>query len=177
MKVQFKAISNEFVPTKANSSDIGYDFKAHSIYRPDLKIDTTEWEETRINPNTSKIFGTGFNVTLPEMVEIPVPTSAKSKEEVEPIKLIPCSQIQSRSGLGFKTSVVAFNGQIDNTYNKEILVKLTNESAHVRTIKKGEKIGQLRIDFIPFTEAEAIIVKSLEELQEGSRGGFGSTGK
>jgi dUTPase len=176
MKVQFKAISEDFIPVKANSSDTGYDFKAHSIYSPNLKIDTDDWSKVSINPNTSKIFGTGFNITLPEMVEIPIPTKSKS-DEVEPIKLIPCSQIQSRSGLGFKHSVTVFNGQIDNTYNKEILVRLTNESANIVTINKGDKIGQLRIDFIPFTESEAVIVKSLADLQEGSRSGFGSTGK
>lgn len=176
MKVQFKAISEEFIPIKANANDTGYDFKAHSVYGSNLKIDLLEWEEVRINPNTSKIFGTGFNVTLPEIVEISIPTKSKS-DEVEPVKFIPCSQIKSRSGLGFKHSVTAFNGQIDNSYNKEILVKLTNESAHPVTITRGQKIGQLRIDFIPFTESEATIVKSLEELQEGSRSGFGSTGK
>jgi hypothetical protein len=94
------------------------------------------------------------------------------------LSLIPSSQIQSRSGLAFKSGITAFNGQIDKTYDNQIWVKLTNNSNETYAMKFGERIGQLRIDLIPkIDEVEVNNVETMQELDLNGRGGFGSTGK
>lgn len=92
------------------------------------------------------------------------------------IRFIPSSEIKSRSGLGFKHSIELFNGQIDNTYNNQIRIKVTNNSKKAFTVNQGDRIGQLKIELLPLLEHKTEYKKSSSELDGNDRGGFGSSG-
>lgn len=110
-------------------------------------------EDVMLMSNGSVIVRTGLAFQIPEGYEL---------------------EIRSRSGLGFKHSVWAFNGTIDSDYRGEVKVLLQNMSDQVRYFSAGERICQGVIKKIERVQFEA--VESLEDTERGS-GGFGHTGK
>ena len=93
-------------------------------------------------------------------------------------KFFPSSQILSRSGLYFKSNLRAFNGQIDNAFDDELVLALENTSSNESyTIKFGERIGQLEVKLVPEIKIDPSFVNNVNELNGNSRGGFGSSGK
>ena len=84
--------------------------------------------------------------------------------------------IFARSGLATKAGLRPANcvGVIDSDYRGEIIVALHNDSGHLRTVEKGERIAQLVI--MPYLSTEFEEVEELSETQRQA-GGFGSTGK
>ncbi len=85
------------------------------------------------------------------------------------------AQIRPRSGLAIKNGVTVLNtpGTIDADYRGEIMVILINLSDQDFVIERGMRIAQMII--APFTQAELILVDTLEDSVRGHRG-FGSTG-
>lgn len=92
------------------------------------------------------------------------------------IELIPSSEIHSRSGLGFKKSIIAFNGQIDNLFNTELYCKLDNLSDEPQTIYFGDRICQLEMKLVWKPKVKLNKINNLNDIK-ATRGGFGSTGE
>jgi len=84
-------------------------------------------------------------------------------------------KIESRSSLGFKHSVFAHPGIIDNSYRGDLGVKLysLNKEKDYH-IQKGDRIAQLVI--YPLYYPVCSVTDQVSETARGA-GGFGSTGK
>lgn len=82
-------------------------------------------------------------------------------------------QIRSRSGLALKNGVFVLNspGTIDADYQQEIGVIVQNNGLFPFVIEKGDRICQAVI--CPVTKAN---FEYVENIEDGERGGFGSTG-
>lgn len=196
----------DFTPTKANNSDMCYDLKAHNFNKYDEKSNSfiaLNVDEFTLRAKQSIIIGSGVSLEMPHIIDLANKLAIESTtmalasvsdddsysiEEItsigmrvlsEPIyeSFIPSSTIQSRSGLGFKYDVEAFNGQIDNTFNDQLMIKLSNRSSKPYVIKKGDKVAQLKIELVPLTSNSVKKVKSIDELNKKTRGGFGSSGR
>lgn len=108
-----------------------------------------------INPEESKIIGTGFSVEIPEGY---------------------VGLVFARSSLGFKFDCTLANsvGVIDSDYRGEVKVKIANHSKNEKIIEPNERIAQLVI--MPYLVAEYNQVETLSETERGESG-FGSTGE
>lgn len=85
-------------------------------------------------------------------------------------------QIKSRSSFAFKYDIESTNaGVIDYDYRGEIKILLRNYGHYNFEIKKGMKIAQGIIKFIPLFNVEEIDASKLSKTTRGN-GGFGSTG-
>jgi len=84
-------------------------------------------------------------------------------------------KVESRSGLGFKHSILAHPGIIDNGYRGDAGIKLYNLSDIDYNIKKGDRIAQ----FVLYPLISGVSVAFTDKTTESSRGdkGFGSSGK
>jgi dUTP pyrophosphatase len=84
------------------------------------------------------------------------------------------ADLRPRSGLALKHGITVLNapGTIDNSYRKEIGVILYNAGHEPYTIKKGDKIAQMLIRPLYPSKMEVV-----EEIEDTTRGGYGSTGK
>ena len=80
--------------------------------------------------------------------------------------------LKSKSGLNVKFGLRG-EGVIDSGYTGSIVVKLYNDTEHLHSFNKGDKITQIVI--LPIPEVELLQVESLDETERGD-GGFGSTG-
>ena len=82
----------------------------------------------------------------------------------------------ARSGLASKSGLAPANkvGVVDSDYRGEYMVALLNHSSVPVTVNPGDRVAQLVVMPVAFTEFE-----EAEELSETERGagGFGSTGK
>ena len=205
MNINFTVIEDEidFTPTKANNSDMCYDLKAHNFNKYDEKSNSfiaLNVDEFTLRAKQSIIIGSGVSLEMPCIIDLATELGLdgliaaidnvnlytdKEKDELgqrlrfEPIyeSFIPSSTIQSRSGLGFKYDVEAFSGQIDNTFNDQLMIKLSNRSSKPYVIKKGDKVAQLKIELVPLTSNSVKKVKSIDELNKKQRSGFGSSGR
>lgn len=83
--------------------------------------------------------------------------------------------ILPRSGLATKQGLRPANtpGLIDSDYRGEVIVALYNDSQETRTVKHGDRIGQMLI--VPYITSMFALVDSLDDTYRGE-GGFGSTG-
>ena len=84
--------------------------------------------------------------------------------------------IFARSGLASKQGLRPANcvGVIDSDYRGEFMVMLHNDTDEPKTIKNGDRVGQLVI--LPCMPIEFEETDSLDETERGS-GGFGSSGR
>jgi dUTP pyrophosphatase len=84
-------------------------------------------------------------------------------------------KVESRSGLGFKHSILAHPGIIDNGYRGDAGIKLYNLSNTDYQVKKGDRIAQ----FVLYPLAPNFSVLFTDKTVQSSRGekGFGSSGK
>lgn len=82
-------------------------------------------------------------------------------------------KVCSRSGLSFKQGILAHPGVIDNGYRGDLGVLLYNLSKVDYTVKKGDRVAQLVLQFNIDIEAEW---GNVEETERGEKG-FGSSGK
>ena len=82
----------------------------------------------------------------------------------------------ARSGLASKSGLAPANkvGVVDSDYRGEYMVALLNHSTQPVTVTHGQRIAQLVVMPVAFTNF--IETDELSETQRGS-GGFGSTGK
>ena len=84
------------------------------------------------------------------------------------------ADLRPRSGLALKHGITVLNAPatIDNSYRKEIGVILINHGHEPYTIRKGDKIAQMLIRPLYPNKMEIV-----ENIEDSSRGGYGSTGK
>ena len=82
----------------------------------------------------------------------------------------------ARSGLASKSGLAPANkvGVVDSDYRGEYMVALYNHSQTPVTVHPGDRIAQMVVMPVAFTEFTE--VHELSETQRGA-GGFGSTGK
>ena len=82
----------------------------------------------------------------------------------------------ARSGLASKTGLAPANkvGVVDSDYRGEYMVALLNHSSVPVTVSPGDRVAQLVVMPVAFTEFQE--VRELSETERGA-GGFGSTGK
>lgn len=128
-------------------------------------------ERNHKNPLTGDV---GYDLFAVETVEIPARGHA-----IVPIGLTLgyvspgyWFKIESRSGLGFKKSLQAHPGIIDNPYRGDLGVKLYNFSNQVHKIEKGQACAQ----FIVYEMIESNVswIDRVIEIERGSKG-FGSS--
>ena len=83
-------------------------------------------------------------------------------------------KVESRSGLAFKSDIIAFQGVIDNPYRGNVGIKLFNFSNTDYNVKVGDRVAQLVIYYenIDFGVEWGKVVQT----NRGSNG-FGSTGR
>jgi dUTP pyrophosphatase len=156
---------NASLPTKAHATDSGFDLYAA--------------EDVIIEPGDTVVVPTGIAIQLPEGCE---------------------AQVRPRSGVTAKTKLRVQLGTIDNGYNGDIGVivdsiddakidgiipehlvgidgKLTEEKAKrfgSYLIRKGDRIAQLVVQYLP--QVEAVEVDELGDETDRGGNGFGSTG-
>ncbi len=82
----------------------------------------------------------------------------------------------ARSGLASKSGLAPANkvGVVDSDYRGEYMVALLNHSNKPVTVNPGDRVAQLVVMPVAFTEFQE--AEELSETQRGA-GGFGSTGK
>lgn len=78
---------------------------------------------------------------------------------------------KSRSGTSWKAGIEHGAGVIDNNYKQELGLILYNHGDNDFEIKKGDRVAQA----IPMRTNRLNIVEDL--VEDGTRGGFGSTGR
>lgn len=82
-------------------------------------------------------------------------------------------RIAPRSGMAVKKKIDVGAGVVDSDYRGEVKVLLLHNGRDVEHIKKGDRIAQLILEKIGFSEIE--VVEELPDTVRGD-GGFGSTG-
>ena len=111
-------------------------------------------EPVAIEPGRSKLIPTGISLALPPGYE---------------------GQVRPRSGLALKHGITVLNtpGTVDADYRGEIKVILINLGEEEYIVRRGERIAQLVINFLPRVQ-----FKEVEELPTTDRGdgGFGHSG-
>ncbi len=160
--VEYKALSHfagdkDVVIDFGNKNDAGFDMINSA---PDDVV---------LQPGEDFVFPTGLCVHIGSAQR----HDPSDEEDINGFGLF--GMVVPRSGLGFKhyTRLANTCGIIDASYQKEIMVKIRNESDHEITIKRGERMCQMI--FVPYF---APTFKSVEHFSETSdRGGFGSTGR
>lgn len=112
-------------------------------------------EEVEIPAGQVRLVSLGFAVSMPEGVEI---------------------QIRPRSGLAIKNQITVLNtpGTVDSDFRGEMKVVLVNFSQESFLVKKGERIAQIVVSYVPRTTY--VEVDELDITDRGE-GGFGSTGR
>jgi dUTP pyrophosphatase len=138
-----KCSSDPSLPYPIYQSDEASGFDIH------IPIDLT------IDPNSYKVFGCGFQVKIPDFLEL---------------------QLRPRSGLSCKTSYLFKNtiGTIDSDYTGELCVCIYNLSTHDPLIlKKYDRICQGVL--VPVYRANFVQVEELPDTERGS-GGLNSSG-
>jgi dUTP pyrophosphatase len=82
-------------------------------------------------------------------------------------------RVASRSGLSFKSGILAHPGVIDNGYRGSLGVLLYNHDSVDHVVKKGDRVAQLVVHFNIDMDVNWGEVK---ETQRGEKG-FGSSGR
>lgn len=112
-------------------------------------------EDVQIPPGEVRLVSLGFAVAIPLGVEI---------------------QIRPRSGLALEEQITVLNtpGTIDSDYRGEMKVIVANFGTKDFHVKKGARIAQAVVSYVP-----DFIYEEVEELDNTERGagGFGSTGR
>lgn len=162
----------DFRLKKGDEGDKCYDIRLHRIIEIDYQnygysqsyIDDLTYKKIRLLPKSSMVVGSGVSLDMGQ----------KFIDGV--LHLLHC-EVKTRSGLGFKYDIELFNGQIDNPYRKEILLKVTNNSNVAKEFFIGERIGQIDFEYKPILKDKTNYVDSIEELNKGGRDGIGSSGR
>jgi len=149
------------------------DVDPNLIYMPVLKFEKTH--ELAKLPTKNNESDTGYDVYSVEDKVIPARGSTVVGVGLK-FAHIPEGywiKVESRSGLGFKHSVHAHPGIIDNAYRGDAGIKLYNSSDVDYEVKAGDRIAQFVIYMnFPMTVDWGVA----EQTERGSKG-FGSSGK
>jgi len=143
------------------------------IYMPVLKFEKTH-DQAKL-PTKNNESDTGYDVYSVEDKVIPARGSAVVSVGLK-FAHIPEGywiKVESRSGLGFKHSVHAHPGIIDNAYRGDAGIKLYNSSDVDYEVKAGDRIAQFVVYMnFPMT----VDWGKVEQTERGDKG-FGSSGK
>ena len=82
--------------------------------------------------------------------------------------------LRPKSGLGFKAGLQPHLGEIDNGYRGDCAVKMYNFNCKNYTVKKGDKIAQIKVEKIYDTKVSWS--STVKKAKRGDKG-FGSSGK
>jgi dUTP pyrophosphatase len=82
-------------------------------------------------------------------------------------------RVASRSGMSFKSGILAHPGVIDNGYRGDLGVLLYNHSSNEYHVKKGDRVAQI---VVHFNIDMGVEWGSVQDTDRGSKG-FGSSGK
>ena len=125
-------------------------------YESDACYDLQSNEYVNIKPGTVELVKTGILLELPSNWE---------------------AQVRPRSGIAAKHAVTVLNtpGTIDEKYRGELQVIVINHGTETFSIKKGDRIAQIKFERVPKTK----LVKKNKISLNTERGekGFGSSGK
>lgn len=81
--------------------------------------------------------------------------------------------VESRSGLSFKSGILAHPGVIDQNYRGDLGVLLYNHGSSEYAVKKGDRVAQLVLHFNIHMQVGWGTVQSTDRGEQG----FGSSGK
>ncbi len=135
---------------------VKYDNGAHKIeraHKTDAGIDLKSMENKLVSAKSSAIFDTGVHVELPEGT---------------------CGVLMSKSGLNVNYGITS-TGLIDEGYTGSIKVKLYNNSNDDYWVNDGDKITQLVVMPVLYTDVEEVDEINLDT--DRGDNGFGSSGK
>lgn len=150
LPIKFVNNSKNEDPTYAKEGDSGFDFRAEL---------TEVGGKYTMKPFERALIPTGLYFELPNGYEL---------------------QVRPRSGLSFKTGLMAILGTVDTGYRGEVKVILINLSDKECVIEQGERIAQgVIMPRVSGDFGNLIKLESIGELSQTERGesGFGSTGK
>jgi len=82
-------------------------------------------------------------------------------------------RVASRSGMSFKSGILAHPGVIDNGYRGDLGVLLYNHSNVPYQVKKGDRVAQIVVHFNVDLDVEW---GNIEDTSRGDKG-FGSSGR
>lgn len=145
--------SSEWIPQKANPTDVGFDLRARSFVNI-YEEDAIESDNFLLEPDARVLIKTGIIIELKPGWE---------------------AQIRSRSGLALKKGLFVLNspGTIDSGYRNEVGVILANNGEQDIELQKGNKVAQMAIAQVPCVK----LIHSETIDMDTPRGidGFGST--
>jgi dUTP pyrophosphatase len=147
MEIKIKKLyEDSIIPTRGSDYAAGYDLYAY--------IHGEECATRYILPHETVLIGTGVAIQPPKDT---------------------FGAVFARSGLASKQGLRPANcvGVCDYDYTGEYMIALHNDSNTTKTVKHGDRIGQ--VVFIPYVNVNFVEVDELEETDRGD-GGFGSTG-
>ena len=148
--IKFVNTSKNEDPIYAKEGDSGFDLRAEL---------TEMGGKLTLKPFERTLIPTGLYFELPQGYEM---------------------QIRPRSGLSYKTGLMAILGTVDTGYRGEVKVIMINLSDKEVTIEQGERVAQgvvasrISTDFGHLIKMHS--VNQLSQTERGS-GGFGSTGR
>ena len=149
------------------------DIDPNLVYLPILKFEKTH--ELAKLPTKNHESDTGYDVYSVEDKIIPARGSAVVDAGLK-FASIPEGywvKVESRSGMGFKHSVLAHPGIIDNAYRGSAGIKLNNSSDVDYVVKTGDRIAQ----FVIYMNIPMSVDWGKVEATERNEKGFGSSGK
>ena len=167
--IKFKKLHPDaIIPTRANPTDAGLDIYALEdiIIPPTESVRSATFKKLLNNPDKPYVleryrFIKIGQAKIPTGLAVEIPQGYYGK-------------VASRSGLAFKSGIVAFDGTIDSSYRGEIGVLLYNTTDKPYQVRKGDRIAQLII--LPCALLDPVEVFELSESDRGTNG-FGSSGR
>ena len=109
------------------------------------------------------------SISIPSMSRLVVPVGLKLAY-LEPGYWL---SVESRSGLSFKSGVLAHPGVIDQNYRGDLGVLLYNHNEQPYQVNKGDRIAQLVVHYNIHMQVEWGTVQATDRGESG----FGSSGK
>lgn len=170
-----KGNSIDFRLKKGDEGDKCYDIKFHRVIEVNKDYEVYSYSQSfhgknltckiiELQPKSSMIVGSGVSLDMGQKI-------------IDGILHFLHCEVKTRSGLGFKYDIELFNGQIDNPYKKEILLKVTNNADTPIKFFIGERIGQVDFQYKPILKDQVNYFDTIEELNKGGRDGIGSSGR
>lgn len=167
MQIKFKKVRESAIrPTKAHSSDAGFDLYADSI----------GWDE-----NGNVVYGTGVAVEIPEgYVGLVFPRSSIAEKDLQLSNSVGVIDSGYRGEImaKFRSTVQVVN-PLKLWLRWFVLGEDETEGLQVHSLfseeyKLGERVAQLIV--MPYPEVEFVEVEELSNSDRGANG-YGSTGK
>lgn len=164
--LKYVKVRNVKSPVRANPGDAGIDF-----YIPEkLCIDDVEGSDYSIDDERMVIFPSG-RIKIPTGIHVSLPKNDDGSPKYALIAF-------NKSGVGFKNGVIKVTEVVDDGYQGEIFVGVSNISKSNQEFKFGTKLIQFALVPIGFSELSEIstIGELYAEKSTRGSGALGSTG-